>query len=244
MPVTRIITVSDVGGFVRAGDLPIGSVFFHASPDVELRVACQTPDGVIGTFDKDRRIVVNPTRLVRLLSLPETEHGSTHDDTDCDAAPLTPSPRAEALKALVLQYGVHSIEFGTTGVAWGSLSSRVRARLADEIDDTIDAIFAENAELRAKLTVENSALVFRCASVAQEEAHKWEGSALQASEVGDDCDLQNEQWARSHAEVARRIEEKIRSFAPLAEATITASIAREAATKLGHCDPFDAEDDS
>lgn len=156
MSVTRIVTVSDIGGFVRAGDLPIGSVFFHASPDVELRVACQTPDGVIGTFDKDRRIVVNPTRLVRLLSLPETEagpfcsvHGSAHDDTDerdCGAVSPTPSPRAEALKAMVLQYGLHSIEFGAAGTAWGSLSSRVRAGLAGEIDDAIDTLCAERDE--------------------------------------------------------------------------------------------------
>lgn len=146
MSVTRIITVSDIGGFVRAGDLPIGSVFFHPSPDVELRVACQTPDGVVGKFGENRRIVVNPTRLVRLLSLPETEHGSAYDDTDCDAAPPTPSPRAEALKAMVLQYGLHSIEFGAAGTAWGSLSSRVRAGLAGEIDDAIDKLYAERDE--------------------------------------------------------------------------------------------------
>lgn len=91
----------------------------------------------------------------------------------------------------------------------------------------VDKIFAANAELKAKLSDENAALVFRCANVAQEEAHRWEGSALSASESDSDYDLKNEQWARSNAEVARRIEHKIRSLAPKAEASIAAAMARE-----------------
>jgi hypothetical protein len=276
----RYLTTSDIGGFVRIGELPIGATFAHHSCiDSKWLVTDQTPDGVIGQLGA-RRMLLNPSRLVRLIALPAAPaeakagcsvHGSAHDDTDerdCGGTPPPPA-EAEALKALVLQYGLHSIEFGTSGVPWGSVSSKVRAGLAGEIDDAIDAVFRErdewerraesllhdveeytrlrDAELvhanacrtkreRAcdaqttendRLETENAALVFRCADVAQEEAHKWEGSTLSASESDSDYDLKNEQWARSHAEVARRIEHKIRSFAPKAEAAIAAAMARE-----------------
>lgn len=133
---------------------------------------------------------------------------------------------AEALKTLVRNYSLASARYATGAGHSDETRLRVTATCMAAFA-AIDALCAENAELRAKLASENAALVFRCADVAQEEAHKWEGSALSASEVGEDCDLQNEQWARSRAEVARRIEEKIRSFAPVAEAAIAAAMAQE-----------------
>jgi hypothetical protein len=253
----RHLTASDIGSFVRAEDLPIGAVFvYHSDIGSKWSVTDQTPEGIIGQFES-RRMLLTPSRLVRLMGLPSqpgcSVHGSAHDDTDerdCGGVP-PPSAEAEALKALVLQYGLHSIEFGTSGVPWGSVSSKVRAGLAGEIDDAIDALYERLRDTESRLVhaqacrtkreracdaqttendrleTENAALVFRCADVAQEEAHKWEGSALSASESDSDYDLKNEQWARSHAAVARSIEQKIRSFAPKAEAAIAAAMARK-----------------
>lgn len=248
-----VATATDIGNFVRVGELPIGAVCSPA-PDIELTVVDQYTDGTMGHFGENQRMVLVPSRLVRLLSLPLyhlaaarragcSVHDSAHDDTDeRDCGSPAPCPEAEALKKLVLQYGLHSIEFGATGTNWGSASSRVRAGLGDEIDDAIDAVFAERdewkkrAELALRSTArlrdaqpENAALVFRCADVAQEEAHKWELASLRASEEDYDAS-ENEKWACSHAQVARAIEEKIRSFAPEAEAAITAAIADEEKT--------------
>lgn len=161
MTASRIITEADIGGFVRAGDLPLGAVFVHHSDiDCKLSVTDHTPEGVVGQFGARKRLFT-PSRFVRLISFPGTEreavagcsvHGLAHDDTDehdCGAPSLADAD-AEALKAMVLQYGVHSIEFGATGTAWGSLSSRIRTGLAGEIDDAIDAVFAERDEWKKR----------------------------------------------------------------------------------------------
>lgn len=49
----------------------------------------------------------------------------------------------------------------------------------------------------------------RCADIAKAEAHRWEGSALQAAR---ELDAKGETWARERAAIARRIEANIRGL--------------------------------
>lgn len=103
---------------------------------------------------------------------------------------------AEALKTLVQNYSLASARYASGA----GLSDEARLRVTATCMAAfaaIDALCAENAELQAKLASENAALVFRCASVAQEEAHKWEGSALQASEAEYDVESERTVGAQS-----------------------------------------------